>query len=98
MHDRLARDELENICLRAASTLGLSGYVRFDVRQSQAGQLFIVDINPNPDIGPGSGFRKALETARVPFSEFLETLIMAAYARCADEDPSSSKQRSRPHP
>ncbi|HEV7486361.1 MAG TPA: hypothetical protein VGQ65_11825 [Thermoanaerobaculia bacterium] len=74
------RDELREICLRAASTLGLSGYARFDVRQSQAGELFIVDINPNPDIGRGSGFRKALDAAGIAFADFLNALIMAAAA------------------
>jgi D-alanine-D-alanine ligase len=76
--DDTTRDELKDVCLRAASTLGLSGYVRFDVRQSQAGRLFIVDINPNPDIGRGSGFRKALDAAGIAFADFLNALIMAA--------------------
>jgi len=78
--DDKTRDELKDTCLRAASTLGISGYVRFDVRQSQAGQLFIVDINPNPDIGRGSGFRKALDAAGIAFADFLKALIMAAAA------------------
>lgn len=78
--DDKTRDELKTICLRAASTLGLSGYVRFDVRQSQAGQLFIVDINPNPDVGRGSGFRKALDAAGIVFADFLKALIMVAAA------------------
>ena len=78
--DDKTRDELKTICLRAASTLGLSGYVRFDVRQSQAGQLFIVDINPNPDVGRGSGFRKALDAAGIVFAGFLKALIMVAAA------------------
>jgi D-alanine-D-alanine ligase len=78
--DDKTRDELKNICLRAAKNLRLSGYVRFDLRQSQAGQLFIVDINPNPDIGRGSGFRKALDAAGIEFADFLKALIMAAAA------------------
>jgi D-alanine-D-alanine ligase len=78
--DDKTRHELKTLCLRAASTLGLSGYVRFDLRQSQAGHLFIVDINPNPDIGRGSGFREALEAAGIAFVDFLKALIMAAAA------------------
>jgi D-alanine-D-alanine ligase len=78
--DDTTRDELREICLRASSILGLSGYVRFDVRQSLAGELFIVDINPNPDIGRGSGFRKALDAAGIAFADLLNALIMAAAA------------------
>jgi D-alanine-D-alanine ligase len=78
--DDKTRNQVIDICLRAASTLRLSGYVRFDVRQAQTGQLFIVDINPNPDIGRGSGFRKALDAAGIAFADFLNALIMAAAA------------------
>jgi D-alanine-D-alanine ligase len=78
--DQQTRNDLKDICLRAASVIGLSGYVRFDVRQSQTGQLFIVDINPNPDLGRGSGFRKALDAAGIAFGDFLRALIMAAVA------------------
>jgi D-alanine-D-alanine ligase len=78
--DTLRRD-VAAVCLRAASVLLPGGYVRFDLRQSSSGQLWIVDINPNPDIGRDSGFRKALTAAGMPFADFLRALIMAAVAR-----------------
>ncbi|MEA2414203.1 MAG: D-alanine-D-alanine ligase [Thermoanaerobaculia bacterium] len=76
--DDTLRREVANVCLRAASVLSLRGYVRFDLRQSREGELWIVDINPNPDIGRGSGFRKALDAAGIAFADFLNALIMAA--------------------
>jgi D-alanine-D-alanine ligase len=76
------RAEIADICLRAATLLGLeTGHCRFDLRQSASGDLYIIDINPNPDIGPGTGFRKALEAAGVEFREFLEELMIAAFRR-----------------
>jgi len=78
--DDTLRREVANVCLRAASVLSLRGYVRFDLRQSREGKLWIVDINPNPDIGRGSGFRKALDAAGIAFADFLKALIMAAAA------------------
>ena len=78
--DDTLRREAANVCLRAASVLSLRGYVRFDLRQSHEGKLWIVDINPNPDIGRGSGFRKALDAAGIAFADFLKALIMAAAA------------------
>ena len=80
MSDTLRRD-VASLCLSAASLLSLRGYCRFDLRQSQTGQLWIVDINPNPDIGRGSGLRLALEAAGVTFGEFVNSLIMAARPR-----------------
>jgi len=80
MDDTLRRD-VAALCLRAASVLSLRSYCRFDLRQSPDGRLWILDINPNPDIGRGSGFRRALDAAGVPFPDFLKALIMAASAR-----------------
>ena len=78
--DTLRRD-IADLALAAASVLSLSGYCRFDMRQSRDGRLWIVDINPNPDISAGAGFRRALDAAGIPFRQFLEALIMAAPAR-----------------
>ena len=38
-------------------------------------------INPNPDLGKGTGFRRALDAAGISFAEAIETLIMSAYSR-----------------
>ena len=75
------RREVIRLCSTAASALCLDMAVRFDLRQSTSGDLFIVDINPNPDLGAGAGFRRALEAAHLTFPDFLDTLIIAAYAR-----------------
>lgn len=64
-------------CTRAATMLGMTGYCRFDLRQGPDGRIYVIDVNANPDIGPGSGFRKALAAADIPFTSFLEQLIAA---------------------
>jgi D-alanine-D-alanine ligase len=80
--DSATRDEIRRICLRAVELLGLDMTVRFDLRQSsQTGVIYIVDVNPNPDLGSGSGFRKALDAAGMLFSDLLEDLIIAGCAR-----------------
>ena len=80
--DVATRDEIGRICLTASELLGLDMAVRFDLRQSShTGVMDIVDINPNPDLGSHSGFRKALDAAGMLFSDFLNTLIIAGHAR-----------------
>lgn len=79
--DDATRAEVVRICMAAAQLFGLDMAVRFDLRQAQTGELYIIDINPNPDLGRGTGFRRALDAAGVSFADCLETLIMAAYAR-----------------
>src|SRR5205814_794181 len=72
------RAEIADICTRAVTLLGITGYCRFDLRQAATEELFILDVNPNPDIGAGTGFRKALDVAGIPFRDFLNATIMAA--------------------
>jgi D-alanine-D-alanine ligase len=80
--DSDTRAEIARICLKAVELLGLDMTVRFDLRQSsQTGVIHIVDINPNPDLGSGSGFRKALDAAQILFSDLLGDLIIAGCAR-----------------
>jgi D-alanine-D-alanine ligase len=79
--DEAVRAEVVRICAESARVFGLDMAVRFDLRQSATGELYIIDINPNPDLGKGAGFRRALDAAAISFADFLETLIMAGYTR-----------------
>jgi len=69
--------EITATCRHVAAMMGMSGYCRFDLRQGEDGRIQIIDINANPDIGPGSGFRKALTAAGLRFEDFLDELIHA---------------------
>lgn len=69
--------EITATCRHVAAMMGMAGYCRFDLRQGPDGRIQIIDINANPDIGPGSGFRKALAAANIRFEEFLAELIHA---------------------
>ncbi|MCU1230475.1 MAG: D-alanine--D-alanine ligase [Acidobacteria bacterium] len=79
--DDETKARLADLCTRAATLLGIDMYARFDLRQASDGSLYIVDINCNPDLGKGSGFRKALDAAGVSFPDFLNALIMSASTR-----------------
>lgn len=65
------RRRLESIAQRSWSGLSLRGYARLDVRLDESGEPFVLEVNPNPDLSPGSGARRALEAARFPFERFV---------------------------
>lgn len=75
--DPVLHADILQTCTRAATMLGMTGYCRFDLRQAPDGRIHVIDVNANPDIGPDSGFRKALAAAGIPFDRFLEQLIGA---------------------
>ncbi len=75
--DPAVHADITATCRHVAAMMGMSGYCRFDLRQDPEGRIQIIDINANPDIGPGSGFRKALAAADIRFEDFLDELIGA---------------------
>lgn len=79
--DNTLRGQIASLASRAASVLSIGGYCRIDSRQRPNGELCIIDVNPNPDIGPGSGFRRALEAAGIEFTDFLKELMIAALSQ-----------------
>ncbi len=78
--DTLRRD-VSALATQTASVLSIGGYCRLDMRQQPSGELCVIDVNPNPDIGRESGFRRALEAAGIEFADFLKELMMAALSR-----------------
>lgn len=58
--DPAYREDVIDISLKAGKLLGCSRYFRVDLREKD-GILYVLDVNPNPDISPDSGFgRQAL--------------------------------------
>jgi D-alanine-D-alanine ligase len=67
--------------LSAWDTLGCRDYVRVDFRLDEQGQLYILEVNANPDVAPDAGFAAALAAADIPYAEFVETVLNNASAR-----------------
>jgi len=56
----------------------LKGFARTDFRVSEAGEPFILEINPNPCLEPGSGFAAAAAEAGMSYAEIIERILYAA--------------------
>lgn len=56
----------------------LKGFARIDFRVSEAGEPFILEINPNPCLEPGSGFAAAAAEAGMSYAEIVERILYAA--------------------
>ncbi|MBU1085938.1 MAG: ATP-grasp domain-containing protein [Candidatus Omnitrophica bacterium] len=54
-NDPAYRNDVVEISRRAGQLLGCSRYFRVDLREKD-GRLYVLDVNPNPDISPDSGF------------------------------------------
>jgi D-alanine-D-alanine ligase len=73
--------ELQRLAAEAWKLFGMRGFARVDVRVSEGGQPFILEINPNPCFEPGAGFAAACAQAGMSYADAVEKIITAALNR-----------------
>jgi ribosomal protein S18 acetylase RimI-like enzyme len=81
--DKAIAQRLRTATLAAWHTMGCRDYARVDFRVDEAGHFVILEINPNPDISPDSGFAAALTCARIPYHHFVRKVYDNSRARLA---------------
>ena len=75
------REKMLRLAVDVAEAIGLRDYARVDFRMDGDGRLFVLEANPNPDISAGSGYRRALDAAGIPYAQFIATLLDKAANR-----------------
>ena len=78
------RQRLQNIAVGAFQALGCRDYARIDLRTDIAGDVHILEVNPNPDVSRDAGFARALSAAGIAYPAFWLTTIDHAYRRGAN--------------
>jgi D-alanine-D-alanine ligase len=69
------------IAVKAFHLLGCRDYGRIDMRVRDDGEPFILEVNPNPCISPLAGVAEALTSAKIPFADFVISLLRSALRR-----------------
>jgi D-alanine-D-alanine ligase len=69
------------LAVRAFEQVGCRDYARIDFRVDESGRPYILEVNPNPCISPLAGLAAALETADIPYAEFVRSLVRSALRR-----------------
>ena len=54
------------------------GYARADMRLDSEGKIQVLEVNPNPDITPGSGAARQASAASMTYPQFIEKLVSMA--------------------
>ena len=72
---------LEEVALKAFRLLGCRGYARIDLRVDNSGHVKVLEVNPNPDISPGSGAIRQAEAAGMTYTEYIENTTLLAPER-----------------
>lgn len=68
-------DRIQHICKRTYRALELSGYARVDLRLDEAGRIWVIEANPNPQIARGEDFAASAEKAGVAYDSLLQRIV-----------------------
>jgi len=66
--------EIQHLCKRAFRALELSGYARIDLRLDEAGKIWVLEANPNPQIARGEDFAASAEKAGMSYEGVIQRI------------------------
>ena len=70
-----AYERIQHVCKRAYRALELSGFARIDLRMDQAGSVWVIEANPNPQIAKGEDFAASAEKIGVSYESLLQRIV-----------------------
>lgn len=67
--------QIPRLARRIYRLLNLSGYARLDFRLTPAGDLYLLEANPNPQLGFGEDFAESAEAAGIEYEPLLQQIL-----------------------
>jgi D-alanine-D-alanine ligase len=80
------RERIAETAVAAFRILGGNGYARVDMRMDHEGQINVIEVNPNPDISPGTGAARQAEAAGMTYTQFIEKILQLTLYRKDNEN------------
>jgi D-alanine-D-alanine ligase len=79
--ERELTDRLGSLAVAAFLATGCRDYARIDLRLDDRGEPMILEVNPNPDIGPKAGLARAAAVAGWPYAAAISAIARQALGR-----------------
>ncbi len=70
-----AEQRMQHLCKRVYRSLELTGYARIDLRLDQAGNIYVLEANPNPQIAQAEDFAESAKRAGVSYEQLLQQIL-----------------------
>jgi len=86
------KQRLQDLALAAFRVMGCRDYARVDLRMNNQGEVFILEVNPNPDISLDAGYFRALKAAGISYAEFWKMMISNALKRKESDGSTNGKR------
>lgn len=74
-------DKLKQTAISAFNIMGTRDYARIDMRVTSEEEVYVLEVNPNPDLTEGAGFMRSAHAAGMSYAQALKKIVMLAYER-----------------
>jgi D-alanine-D-alanine ligase len=79
--DEATAQEISRLALDAVRITGCRDYARVDLRLSEDGKPYILEVNSNPDLGPDAGVAFQLDAAGISLDDFIVRMVQNSIRR-----------------
>jgi D-alanine-D-alanine ligase len=73
--------QAKEIALRCYRVMGCRDYARIDMRLDRNNNLYVIEVNPNPDISDDAGFARSARAYGLSFDEIVNKIVEYALER-----------------
>ncbi|MGC8827841.1 MAG: D-alanine--D-alanine ligase family protein, partial [Anaerolineae bacterium] len=73
------RSAISSVAVAVWEIIGCQGYARVDMRVSEEGMSYVIEVNCNPDIAPDAGFFRAAAQAGLSYADMVEHILAIAW-------------------
>lgn len=73
--------QAKEIAAKAYRIMGCRDYARVDMRLDKNNNLYVIEVNPNPDISDDAGFARSAQTYGLSFDEIINKIVEYALER-----------------
>jgi D-alanine-D-alanine ligase len=74
-------EKAKQMALAAFKVMGVRDYSRVDMRLSKDNHLYVLEVNPNPDLTEGAGFMRSASASGLSYASALKKIVMFAFKR-----------------
>ena len=71
-------ERIEEICKRAYRALNMQSYIRFDIRVTPEGKVYIIEPNANPCLARIDEVAQSAEKIGLPYNQLIRKIVMMA--------------------
>lgn len=76
------QQKIQNTAIKAYQVMNCRDYARVDMRVDKNGRVYVLEVNPNPDLSPGeSGFARSASAFGWTFGQLINNIVESAFKR-----------------